>query len=238
MRTRRNVGSLLLQKGTHDLDLINYFIGLTPVAVSAFGSRQVYGGDMPNDLTCDDCDRKMTCPMSIYRRQMDASKALPGPGNRLCVFAKEIDIEDNQVVAIQYERGVTASFSQTFNAPHAGGQRGGYFIGTEGILDFRYYGEFDEFPSTGAYVKGTSTIHITRYNDRPGSSIHETHDWANIGHFGSGEALAEGWIKKLNGQPSSINADIRDGYVSAMMCLAADKSIRTGGQMIKLDLNL
>ena len=65
MRTRKNVGSLLLQKGTHDLDLINYFIGLKPEAVAAFGSRQVYGGDMPNDLTCDVCDRKMTCTMSI-----------------------------------------------------------------------------------------------------------------------------------------------------------------------------
>ncbi|MDD5707065.1 MAG: Gfo/Idh/MocA family oxidoreductase [Kiritimatiellae bacterium] len=237
MRTHKHVGSLLLQKATHDLDLINYFIGLIPESVAAFGSRQVYGGNKPNDLTCDACDEKRTCFMSIYRRKVDASKPFPPPGKRLCVFAKEIDINDNEVLAIRYQGGVTASYSQTFNAPHHGGQRGGYFIGTEGILDFRYYGDFEEHPDTGAYVKGTSTIKITRFNDRPGSSLTEVHDWANVGHFGSSEHLGEGLIKLLQGGQSPINAPIRDGYISAMMCLAADRSINTGN-VVKLDLDL
>ena len=236
MRTQKNVGSLLLQKATHDLDLINYFIGLKPETVAAFGSRLVYGGDMPNDLTCDACDRKMSCPMSIYRRKLDAGKPLLPPELRLCVYAKEIDIDDNQVLAIKYEGGVTASYSQTFNAPFSGGQRGGYFIGTEGILDFRLYGEFEEHPNTGAFVKGTSTIRITRFNDKPGSSLVETHDWADVGHMGSSEYLALGLIKLLQGGESHINANIRDGYISAMMCLAAEKSIKTE-QMVKLNLD-
>ena len=237
MRTRKNVGSLLLQKGTHDLDLINYFIGLKPEAVAAFGSRQVYGGDMPDDLTCDVCDRKMTCTMSIYRRKLDAGKPLLPPELRRCVYAREIDIDDNQVLAIKYECGVTASYSQTFNAPFSGGQRGGYFIGTEGILELRLYGEFEEHPTTGAYVKGTSTIRITRFNDKPGSSLFETHDWADVGHMGSSEYLAEGFLKLLQGGESSINANVRDGYISAMMCLAADRSIETG-QTVKLNLDI
>jgi len=237
MRTRKNAGSLLLQKATHDLDLINYFIGLKPEAIAAFGSRQVYGGDMPNDLTCDVCNRKMTCPMSIYRRKLDAGKPLLPPELRLCVYAKEIDIDDNQVLAIKYESGVTASYSQTFNAPFSGGQRGGYFIGTEGILDFRFYGDFEEQPDTGALVKGTSTIRITRFNDKSGSSVEEVHDWANVGHFGSSEYLAIGLIKLLQGGESHINANIWDGYISAMMCLAAEKSIETG-QIVNLNLDI
>jgi len=237
MRTRKNVGSLLLQKGTHDLDLINYFIGLTPRTIAAFGSRQIYGGDKPNDLTCDACDEKMSCPMSIYRRRLDAAKPLPPKERRLCVFAKEIDIDDNQVLAIQYEGGVAASYCQTFNSPLAGGQRGGYFIGTEGILEFKLYGEFEEHPTTGAYVKGTSTIRITRFNDKPGSSIFETHDWANVGHMGSSEYLVEGFLKLLQGGESPMNANIRDGYISAMMCLAAQESIETR-KMIELNLDL
>ncbi|MEI6423653.1 MAG: hypothetical protein WCP55_15655, partial [Lentisphaerota bacterium] len=47
-----------------------------------------------------------------------------------------------------------------------------------GILELRLYGEFEEHPTTGAYVKGTSTVRITRFNDKPGSSLFETHDWA------------------------------------------------------------
>jgi len=232
MRTKKNVGSLLLQKATHDLDIINYFTGLDPAAISAFGSRLVYGGTMPNDLTCDDCEKKWSCPMSIYRRKIDASKPLPL--SRLCVYAKEIDIDDTQVLSIQYEGGVAASYSQTFNAPHHGGQRGGYFIGTEGILEFRYYGDFEEHPHTGAYVKGTSKIRITRFNERPGTVLEETHDWADVGHFGSSEHLSEGLIKILNGEKSDINADIRAGYISAKMCLAAEQSI-TERKIIPLD---
>jgi predicted dehydrogenase len=237
MRTRKNVGSMLLQKATHDLDLINYFIGLVPQTVAAFGSRLVYGGDMPNDLTCDVCDLKMTCPMSIYRRKLDASVPIAPPERRLCVFAKEIDIDDNQVLAIKYEGGVTASYAQSFNAPHGSARRGGSFIGTEGTLDFEFYNQFDEHPETRAYVKGTSRIEITRFNDKPGSSVKEVHDWANIGHFGSSEYLVEGLIKLLSGEESHINANIRDGYISAIMCLAAEQSIETE-KMVKLKLDL
>lgn len=236
MRTRKNVGNLLLQKATHDLDLINYLIGLTPRNIAAFGSRKVYGGDRPNDLVCADCGEKMTCPMSVYRRKLDAARPIPPREAQLCVFAKEIDIDDNHVLAIQYDGGATASYSQTFNAPFAGGQRGGYFIGTEGILEFKLYGEFEEHPTTGAYVKGTSTIRITRLNDKPGSSLFETHDWADIGHMGSSEYLAEGFLKLLQGGESPMNAGIRDGYISALMCLAAQESIENR-KMIELKLD-
>ena len=62
MRTKENIGDLFLQKATHDLDIINSIVGLKPVSVAAFGSRLVYGGDKPNDLTCDTCKENMTCP--------------------------------------------------------------------------------------------------------------------------------------------------------------------------------
>lgn len=65
MRTSEKVGSLLLQKATHDLDLINDFLGLEPEMVFATGSRRYYGGDMPDDLTCDTCDQSRSCPMSL-----------------------------------------------------------------------------------------------------------------------------------------------------------------------------
>jgi predicted dehydrogenase len=237
MRTRKHVGSLLLQKATHDLDLINYVTGLHPKFITAFGSRLVYGGTMPKDLTCDVCNQKMTCPMSIYRRKIDASRPLPPQGRRLCVYAEEIDIEDNHVLAIQYEDGATASYCQTFNAPHQGGRRGGCFVGTEGMLDLNFYGQFEESPETGACVKGVSTIRLIRFNDKPGSVIEESHDWANVGHFGSSEYLAEGFLNLLQGRKSSMNANIRDGYLSAMMCLAARQSI-DDKQVVELKLDI
>ncbi|MHC4873741.1 MAG: Gfo/Idh/MocA family protein [Planctomycetota bacterium] len=236
MRTKKNVGDLFLQKATHDFDIINSIIGLKPVSVAAFGSRQVYGGDMPNDLTCDDCDRKMTCPMSIYKLQMEAGKPLPGKSMRLCVYAKEIDIDDNQTVIIQYEGGVTASYSQTFNAPQQGGARGGNFIGTDGIMNLQFIGEFNETPQ-GQILVGNSQIDITRYHEKAGSRIHEIYDWAGHAHF---DGTEYGMLAKLDlvaGRPTEVKNTIEEGYISAKMCLAAQKSIETHS-IVDLDLKL
>ena len=234
MRTREKVGDLFLQKATHDLDIINSVIGLKPVSIAAFGSRGVYGGDMPNDLTCDTCDRKMTCPMSIYKLNFESAKPLFPKHLRRCVYAKEIDIDDNQVIIIQYEGGVTASYSQTFNAPQEGGYRGGNFIGTGGIMELKYYGQYIE-NSKNEIVFGDSQIDITKYHAKPGTRIHETYDWAGHAHFDGTEF---GMLAKLDlvcGRPTNVENTIEEGYISAKMCLAAQKSIETG-QVISLNL--
>ena len=226
MRTSKNVGSLLLQKATHDFDIINSIIGLNPVSIAAFGSRLVYGGDMPNDLTCDGCDRNRTCPMSVYRLQIEAGRPVPA-GRSLCVYAEEIDIDDNHSVIIQYDGGVTVSYSQTFNAPLQGGSRGGRFIGTEGIMDLQYYGEFVEAPN-GDTLVGNSRIDITRYHEKAGSRIQEIYDWAGRCHFDGNESTMQAKLDLLHGRPTEVENSIREGYVSARMCVAAQESIDTG----------
>ena len=203
MRIKENIGSLFLQKATHDLDIINSIVGLKPVSIAAFGSRLVYGGDMPNDLTCDECDKKMSCPMSVHRLYFETAKPLPPKHNRKCVYAKEIDIDDNNVMIIQYENGVTASYSQTFNAPLRGGQRGGYFIGTKGIMELKYYGEFIE-NSKNEIILGNSQIDITMYDVKPGTKIHEVYDWAGQGHFDGNEFGMLDKIDFLHGRKSDV----------------------------------
>lgn len=227
MRTRANIGSLLLQKATHDLDIINSIIGLTPTSIAAFGSRQTYGGNMPNDLTCDACTKKATCAMSIYRRQLDGAKPLPPLDQRRCVYAREIDIDDNHVLIIQYAGGVTASYSQTFNAPSQGGQRGGWFIGTEGIMQLEYYGDFVETPQ-GETIFGASHLTIRRRNAKPGTRIHEVYDWAGHNHFDGTEYGKLAQLQLLHGHSAEAAGTIREGYISARMCLAAQESIETG----------
>lgn len=56
----------------------------------------------------------------------------------------------------------------------------------------------------------------------------EVFDTSGIGHFGSSDSLAEGFLDLLEGRPSRKNANIRAGFVSAMTCLAAQDSIRSG----------
>lgn len=221
MRTSEKVGSLLLQKATHDIDLINYFVNDEPTSVYATGSRSYYGGNLPNDLTCDECDLVRTCPMSLHRRHLDAAKPYPPRNQRLCVFAREIDIDDNHQLILRYPCGISASYTQTFLAPAAGACRGGTVVGTEGILEFHFYDPVSRNPER-------SSIHITRWDDRPQTTRREVYDTAGLGHFGSSEALAEGLLDLLQGKSSTKNANIRSGYVSALTCLAAQDSIETG----------
>ena len=227
MRRKENVGNLFLQKAVHDLDIINSIVGLKPVSIAAFGSRLVYGGDKPNDLTCDDCSEKMTCSMSVHKLFMESAKPLPPKHQRKCVYAKEIDIDDNHVMIIQYEGGVTASYSQAFNAPMRAFMRGGQFIGTDGTMNFQYYGEFLE-NSKSEELLGESRIDIIKYATTPRTKISEVYDWTGRGHFDGNENGILAKLDLVHGRPTEVKNSIEEGYISAKMCLAAQKSIETG----------
>ena len=234
MRTQDNIGSLFLQKAVHDFDIINSIVGLKPKSVAAFGSRLIYGGARPNDLTCDTCAEKMTCPMSVHRLNVHAGRPMGPKHQRLCVYAREIDVDDNQVVIIQYEGGVTASYSQTFNAPRSSGRRGGCFIGTEGIMNLEYYGEFIENSNNEISV-GESRIEITQFAATAGTAIREAYDWGGEGHFGGNNPGMWAKLDLLNGVPTDVANTIEEGYISTRMCLAAQQSIETG-TVVPLDL--
>lgn len=229
MRTKEKIGSLLLQKATHDLDIINSIIALKPLKIAAFGSRQVYGGDKPNDLHCDDCDEKWSCPMSCFKLKLDANKYFPPKRERKCVYAEEIDIDDNHTIIIYYEGGVTASYCQTFNVPHGAAQRGGNFIGTDGMMKLEYYGDYVD----GAI--GKSHIDIFQYHQKQDSAIHEVYDWGGMSHFDGTEYVMLAKFAQLRGEKTDVKNTIYEGYVSSKMCLAAQKSIETGKI---IDLNL
>ena len=52
---KRNTGSLLLQKGSHDIDVVHFVTGHNTVRVAAFGSLDFFGGNRENTLECTKC---------------------------------------------------------------------------------------------------------------------------------------------------------------------------------------
>ncbi|OBY80124.1 oxidoreductase [Paenibacillus sp. KS1] len=117
----KNSTGLLLQKGSHDIDIIHWITGRYATKVSAFGSLDFYGGDKPNDLTCPTCEERSTC-----------TEASPG---RLieCAFREEVNVEDNNMVIMELEGGIKASYLQCHFTPDY--QRNYTFIGTEGRME-------------------------------------------------------------------------------------------------------
>jgi len=121
--TQKNATSLLLQKGSHDIDMIHWLTGQHAVRVTAFGQLDYYGGEEPNDLSCPTCDKRTTCP--DYQR--------PWPGHEKCAFRQEIDVEDNNQVLMQLSGGILAAYLQCHFTPDY--HRNYVIIGTEGRVE-------------------------------------------------------------------------------------------------------
>lgn len=119
---RQNTNSLLLQKGSHDIDMIHWITGCYTQKVAAFGSLDFFGGDKSNVLTCDVCDEVRSC-----------TEAQPSSPRKQCAFRQEVNVEDNQMMIMQLEGGIQASYMQCHFAPDY--HRNYTFIGTEGRLE-------------------------------------------------------------------------------------------------------
>lgn len=123
----RNATSLLLQKASHDIDMIHWLTGRYTVRVAASGGLDYYGGDKPDDLHCPDCPEKDTC-VEYYHVDAASDNKMD-----LCVFRKEVDVEDNSIVMLELEGGLRASYMQCHFAPDY--CRNYTLIGTEGRIE-------------------------------------------------------------------------------------------------------
>ena len=116
-RRRQDTVSLQLEKGVHTIDLMNWFVNSTPVRVYSEAGLDVFGGTAPNGLRCPDCEKRNTCPYSVSERgiEMDYGESrLLSDG---CVYAREIDIEDNSITTIRYENGAKVMYGECHFAP-------------------------------------------------------------------------------------------------------------------------
>ncbi|QUH29711.1 Gfo/Idh/MocA family protein [Vallitalea guaymasensis] len=122
---------MILSKSCHDLDLLVWLAGEKSKKVSSFGSLLYFNEEhMPKNASkrcLDGCPHVDTCPYSVQRIYFgdswtkmyvtaeDSQEALvealkEGPYGR-CVYQCDNDVVDHQVVNIEFESGVTATFT-------------------------------------------------------------------------------------------------------------------------------
>jgi hypothetical protein len=129
-RRRDDSAPIVLTKASHDLDIIAWLLDMDrPAFVSSFGSLEYFNGaNAPPEAAdrCVDCPLQDTCLYSATRFYVHDEPGWPydvlGPdaaGRRhavetgrygRCVWKSDNDVCDNQVVNIQFESGVHASF--------------------------------------------------------------------------------------------------------------------------------
>ena len=152
---------MLLAKSCHDLDIIQWLLGKKCLRVSSFGSltyfveknapqgapKRCIDGGCPVEATCpynckklyyDDKDNawfRKAATRGISKAYLPTDEevmtALQTTDFGLCVFHANNDVVDHQVVNMEFEDGITASF--TMNAFNKGGRYIRLF-GTKGEL--------------------------------------------------------------------------------------------------------
>jgi predicted dehydrogenase len=206
--TRANTTSLLLQKASHDIDVIHWLVGSYATKVSAFGSLDYYGGDQPNDLYCPDCELKDTCPDVSLQKLTQ------------CAFREEIDVEDNNMLIMELEGGIKASYMQCHFTPDY--SRNYTFIGTKGRLE-------NDDVNDKVYVK-----------TRKSGSWHEmsdiTYEMKKMTgtHGGADPRICQDFVNLVlyNKQPLTTPFA---GRMSVAVGCAATESIRAGGKVVEID---
>ena len=128
-RYRENSGGLLVHKSTHHFDLLNWWLGDTPVSVAARGSRAFYTPAMAAELglaghgpRCRECDLPCDFRLDIAADPglraiyLDAERE-DGYLRDRCVFDADIDIEDTAQALVGYAGGASATYTLFAYAP-------------------------------------------------------------------------------------------------------------------------
>jgi predicted dehydrogenase len=206
---RDRTTSLLLQKGSHDIDMIHWLTGRFSQRVAAFGSLDYFGGSRPNDLRCPDCPELNTCP--------DAQ--VPWPGHDQCAYRQEVDVEDNQVVIMQLEGGIKASYLQCHFTPEY--FRNYTIIGTEGRLE-----NLDD--SSKVIVKTRRRFGPKGLSDR----VYEVKP-AEGGHGGADPVICEEFLDVVLEGKQPVATPLAGRMSVATGCAAAE-SLRNDGVPVNI----
>jgi predicted dehydrogenase len=204
---RRGTNSLLLQKGSHDIDMIHWLCGSYTKRVAAFGSLDFFGGDKPNDLRCPECPERRTC------FEYDDST------RNLCCFRQEVDVEDNNVMIMELQNGIKAAYLQCHFTPDY--HRNYVIIGTEGRLE-------NSEPEGKVWVKmrrawGWKELADREYTIRP----------ALGGHGGADPVIAEDFLDMVLEGKEPLATPEAGRWSVAAGCAGA-QSLRNGGGVVEV----
>lgn len=213
-RRKEYVKSLILEKGTHSLDLANWIINDTPYKVYASGGLDVFGGDEPADKKCIDCEKGAECyyNRTVGQYVMDYG-VIEKTKKDLCVYSEACEVADNGLLIVDYEHGARLSYMECHFTPEY--SREFTFIGDKGKLT-AFYNNEQEF----------KIMVWKRFEKEP--VYYYPEKVIGVGGHGGGD---HGIIKKfsslvLEGKPCMVG--VKGARDSAAIAIAAFESEESG----------
>jgi predicted dehydrogenase len=207
--SRKTATGLLLQKASHDIDMIHWITGQYTRKVAAFGSLDFYGGNKPNDRECPSCPEKDNC-----------TEYQTWPHHSYCCFRKEVDVEDNSIVMMDLANGIKAVYTQCHFTPDY--FRNYTFIGTEGRIE-----NMDDSSKVILKTRSLSNkwknLADRTYDVKPAAG----------GHGGSDPLICADFVDMILTGKKPV-ADAVAGRMSVAVGCAATKSLRSEGKVIAI----
>lgn len=224
-RSKAGGGSQIIEKATHDLDVMLFLTDAKPLSVSMISKQQVVGGHESNELTCDVCPKLLSC------RHGKADPALTGSSvrkeaklNQLCVHAECVDVPDNEVCMIQLSNGIFGTYAHSFFGHVPGHSRIYEIIGTEGALyltlykDKSYEGEIKYYPFDDTCHEETLTF-----------------GYCNKIHYFGGPFMVRHFYDLMCGKDVPCFTTVEQAYTAEVLGFAAMKSADEGSRWVMLD---
>lgn len=228
----------LLAKSCHDIDLFCYWINSQCKSVSSFGSLKHFTKENKptgGGIHCLDCAVQEECPYSAKKIYLDRTergymgwpvsvvsdiedvanvteRLKNGPYGR-CVYECDNDVCDNQIVNLQFENGVTVSFTMIAFSEQIC-QRTTRIFGTRG--EIKYFGgvtveHFD-------FLSGKSNS----YNCHPAEAMFSRH---LRGHGGADYYIIDSFVKAVQAEDQTlIKSGPKETLESHLLVFACEES--------------
>lgn len=205
---RANTGSLLLQKGAHDIDIIHWLADSRTVRVNGIGSLSVYG-TVPRRPVGKE---KLDC-LTI----LDVWKLSQYPVDVLKDYYPNVNNEDINMVNLQLANGIQACYLQCHFTPDS--CRNYTIIGTKGRIE--NYGDCDKSATVQVWTNRTDTFKLE-------GDITYRLNQSSLAHGGADPKIVRSFVDMLRngGIPESTPQGARYAVAAGLM---GAQSIRNCG---------
>ena len=237
-RCEKDTTPIILAKSCHDLDIIRWIVGKPCKSISAYGSLTLFKKEnMPAGAPArctDGCPHQDTCPYSaidIYVKQKkhlgvfdlkdrkdenEIMEKLKTNWYGRCVYQCDNDQPDHYVANMEFEDGITSSFTMDAFSPWGG--RRTRIMGTMGFIE----GNSSTFTLWDFKTRTPKTWRMV---------VDEADEYKDAGHGGGDYGLVRDFVEAVAFEdPGKLSSSIADSIESHVMGFAAEKSRKSNSK--------
>lgn len=242
-RNSQTSSPMILAKSCHDLDILNFLIGEKCKRLSSYGSLKFFRAEnRPQGAAdrCLDCKYRSGCVYSAtefylspdslkehewfcYAVSPDGThesleNALREGAYGRCVFACDNDVVDHQVVAMEYENGITATL--TMSAFSSEMYRTVRIMGTHGEIEAS---------------QKDNVVRVTPFGGK--TEYYDINVLASdlSGHGGGDNQMMTDFFARITEGKGRLSSSIAESVSSHMMAFAAEYSRLNGGESVEIE---